>query len=221
MTWGRKACCILAPALLALAVSSPANAASPVPNRDQTWGSVSSATVATAGLLQLVMPRIFYADPESTVGWKARWHVSQLAPVMTLTVAALASNYLLKDALKDPRPGCDSTNQPGINCNTYGMPSTHALGAFSALGNGAGVWLFDMTKWSGGRFNGASFTGDVILPAILAGVTDIGRVSGNWETGKQVLVGSAAGLVLGFATGTVYALLQRPECGYTGNLICW
>jgi PAP2 superfamily len=223
MTWRRKACCFLiAPALLVLAVSSPARAqVSPPPNRDQTWGAVSSATVGTAALLQLVMPRIFYADPETTVGWKARWHVSQLAPVMTLTVLTLASNYLVKDALTDPRPGCDATNQPGPGCNTYGMPSSHALGAFAALGNGAGVWLFDTVKWSGGRFNGASFTGDVILPLILAGVTDVGRSAGNWETTNQILVGSGVGLVVGFATGAMYALLQRPECGYTGNLICW
>ena len=29
------------------------------------------------------MPRVFYADPEVTVGWKARWHVSVLAPIVT------------------------------------------------------------------------------------------------------------------------------------------
>ena len=89
MTW-RKAWCV-APALLVLAVSSPAGAqTSPPPNRDQGWGTATAVTVGAAGAVQLLMPRIFYSDPESTVGWKARWHVSQLAPVMTLTVLSAA-----------------------------------------------------------------------------------------------------------------------------------
>jgi hypothetical protein len=212
-------CLLLAPALLVLAVSSSAGAQAP--SRDQGWGTATSITVGAAGAIQLLMPRIFYADPEATVGWKARWHVSQLAPVMTLTVLALANEYALKSALKDPRPGCDATNTPGPNCDTYGGPSTHAFGAVAALGNGVGVWLFDTTKWSGGRFNGYSFVGDVALPFILAAVTDVGRAAGNWESGAQIAEGSIAGAVFGFATGMVYSLMQRPECGYTGSTFCW
>jgi hypothetical protein len=26
---------------------------------------------------------------------------------------------------------------------------------------------------------------------------------------------------LGMGLGTLYAATQRPECGYTGSLICW
>jgi hypothetical protein len=168
------------------------------------------------------MPRIFYSDPESTVGWKARWHVSQLAPVMTLTALALANEYALKGILKDPRPGCDGTNTPGPGCDTYGGPaSTHALGGFMALGNGVGVWLFDTTKWSNGRFNGYSFVGNVALPFVLALVTDGARAAGNWENDKQILVGSLAGAAIGFGTGMLYSLMQRPECGYTGSAFCW
>jgi hypothetical protein len=221
MTW-RKACGWLAPAVLVLAVSSPAGAqTSPAPSRDQNWGTATSVTVGAAGVVELLMPRIFYSDPEATVGWKARWHVSQFAPVMTLTVLALANEYALKGVIKDPRPGCDATNTPGPGCDTYGSPSTHAFGAFAALGHGAAVWLFDMTKWGDGRFNVGSFIGNVFVPLVLAGVTDVGRGAGNFEGGGQIVAGSLAGLGFGFLTGMTYSLMARPECGYTGNLICW
>jgi hypothetical protein len=224
MTWRKASCFLLAPTLLVLSVSSPARAQaapSAVPNRDQGWGVASSVTMGAAGAIELLMPRIFYADPEVTVGWKARWHVSQLAPVMTLTVLTLANEYLVKGVLKDPRPGCDASNTPGTNCNTYGSPSTHAFGSFAALGQGSAVWLFDMTKWSDGRFNAASFVGNVAVPLVLAGVTDAGRAAGNWETGGQIAIGSVAGVALGFLSGMAYSLMARPECGYTGNMICW
>jgi hypothetical protein len=221
MTWRKASCFLLVPAILVLSVSSPARAQTAVPNRDQGWGVATSVTMGAAGAIQLLMPRIFYSDPETTVGWKARWHVSQLAPVMTLTVLALTSEYLVKGALQDPRPGCDSSNTPGLHCDTYGSPSTHAFGSFAALGQGTAVWLFDMTKWSGGRFNAASFIGNVATPLVLAGVTDVGRGAGNWETGGQILIGSVAGVALGFLSGMTYALMARPECGYTGSMICW
>ena len=86
---------------------------------------------------------------------------------------------------------------PGINCNTYGSPSSHASGSFAALGQGTAVWLFDMTKWSGGRFNAGSFVGNVLLPVILAGVTDGGRAAGNYESGGQIVAGSLAGVTVG------------------------
>jgi hypothetical protein len=224
MTWRKAWCLLLVSALLVLAVSSPAQAQavpSPVPNRDHGLGITTTVTMGAAGAIELLMPRIFYSDPESTVGWKARWHVSQLAPVMTLTVLTLTNELLLKGALKDPRPGCDDTNTPGPHCDTYGSPSTHAFGSFAALGQGAAVWFFDMTKWSDGRFNAASFIGNVAVPLILAGVTDVGRVAGNWETGEQVAIGSIVGVAFGLLSGAAYSLLARPECGYTGNMICW
>jgi hypothetical protein len=177
--------------------------------------------MGAAAAIQLVMPRVFYSDPEATVGWKARWHISQLAPVMTLAALTMANEFALKDALADPRPGCDSTNQGGAHCDTYGMLSTHAFGAGAALGHGAGVWLVDTLKWSDGRFNAGAFVGDVALPAVLAGVTMVGRGAGNWETGTQIAAGGIAGLVIGFGAGAAYALLQRPECGYSGSLFCW
>ncbi len=218
----RKAWCWPIVTTLLMAMGSTAHAqVTPAPSRDQNWGAVTTITMASAGAIELLMPRIFYSDPEVTEGWKARWHVSQLAPVMTLTMLTLTNELLLKGAIQDPRPGCDDTNSGGPHCDTYGSPSTHAFGSFAALGNGAAVWLFDMTKWSGGRFNAGSFIGNVAVPFLLAGTTAIGRDVGNWENGGQILAGGVTGLAFGFLSGMTYALLARPECGYTGNLICW
>jgi hypothetical protein len=217
---------VVAVALFAVALASPAYAqtapaVTPPPNRDQSWGAATTVTMASAGVLQLLMPRLFYADPEVTVGWTARWHVSQLAPVMTLVVLTLGNELILKPDIGGQRPGCDGTNEGGPHCDTFGSPSTHAFGSFAALGHGAAVWLFDMTKWSDGRFNAGSFAGNVGVPLVLAGVTAIGRGAGNWESGGQIVLGGALGLGTGFLLGMTYALMARPECGYTGSLICW
>ena len=91
----------------------------------------------------------------------------------------------------------------------------------SALGNGIGVFIFDTFKWSDGRLNGYSLAANIVAPLLLGGVTALGRGLGNWETGGQIVLGGVAGLGIGFLTGMTYSLMQRPECGYTGSLICW
>jgi hypothetical protein len=210
-------------ALLAMTCVSPAygQTPSPAPSRDQNWGAATTVTMASAGAIELLMPRVFYAEPEVTVGWKARWHVSQLAPVMTLAILTLGNEFILKPDVKGRRPGCNGTNDGVAHCDTFGEPSTHAFGSFAALGHGAAVWLFDMTKWSGGQFHAGAFAGHVAVPLVLAGVTAVGRGVGNWEGGDQIALGGALGLGMGFLMGMTYALLARPECGYTGNVICW
>ena len=79
------------------------------------------------------------------------------------------------------------------------------------------------TRSSGaiGRFNAASFTGDVALPLVLAVITSVGRGAGNWESADQVILSSLVGLGFGALTGLTYAMMARPECGYTGALLCW
>ena len=91
----------------------------------------------------------------------------------------------------------------------------------AALGQGTATFLVDTFKWSDGQFHVGAFVGDVALQLVLAGVTAVGRTAGNWETGGTVVVSSAAGLVTGALTGLTYALMQRPECSYTGSLVCW
>jgi hypothetical protein len=213
---------ILALPLLAtlVSISQPAIAQTP-PERDSNWGAVSTVSLLVGAGTELFMPRVFYADPEVTVGWKARWHVSVLAPSMTLFALAALNEYGLKDAFEGYRPGCDSATQGGPGCRTYGMMSTHSYGGFAALGQGVAVFLFDTTKWSQGRLNAGSLVGHVAVPFVAGTFNAIGRGVGHYETAGQVLLGGGTGLLTGFLLGTTYALMQRPECGYTGALMCW
>jgi hypothetical protein len=97
------------------------------------------------------------------------------------------------------------------------------MAAFSSLGHGTGVFLVDTLKWNNGRFNAGVFVGDVVVPLLAAVFTVAGRVGGepNHESGGQVFAGAAVGLGAGLVTGVVYALLQRPECGYASGIVCW
>ena len=61
-----------------------------IPERSLGWNRATNIMALSAVGLQLLMPRIFYSDPEVTVGWKARWHVSVLAPTMTLFAISMA-----------------------------------------------------------------------------------------------------------------------------------
>jgi hypothetical protein len=176
--------------------------------------------ISAAGF-ELVMPRVFYADPEVTAGWKARWHLSVLAPIMTMASFSLLNEVTLKDSFAGHRPGCDETNQGTPGCTSFGMLSTQSFFAFSALGQGTAVFLIDTTKWSDGRFNAGALAGEVGVPLVLSIITAVGRGAGNWESGGQVWGSAGIGFGAGLGTGLLYAILQRPECGYSGNLICW
>ncbi|MBN2194433.1 MAG: hypothetical protein JW751_16570 [Polyangiaceae bacterium] len=182
---------------------------------------MTSVTAVASLASAVLVPRLSYSDPEVTVGWKARWHVSALAPVMTQVALTMLNEYKLKDAFKEPRPGCPDEDGTGPDCADFGMMSSHTYAAFSALGHGAAVFIFDTAKHSGGRFHGGAFAGEIVTPLVLGLITGIGRGVGDWETGGQVLAGGAAGLGLGFLTGMTYALMQRPMCGYSGALVCW
>jgi hypothetical protein len=207
-------------ALLLFATSADAQV-SPTPDRDKTWQTVTGITMVAGAGTQLFMPRVFYSDPEVTVGWKGRWHVSVLAPVMTLTVLTSLNEFALKDAFKGNRPGCDDTNAGLAHCDSYGMLSTHSFAAGAAFGHGLGLWIFDTTKWSGGRVNGWALGGDVVAPFVLGFITGLGRGLGNWENAGQIIAGGLTGIGFGFLSGMTYSLMARPECGYTGSLICW
>jgi hypothetical protein len=200
----------------------PASAqTTPTPDRSVPWQTVTSITTVAAMGTQVLMPRVFYAEPETTVGWRARWHVSALAPTMTLTALTLLNEYSLKDTLGSYRPACDQTNQGTTHCTDYESLSSHSFAAFSAFGHGTAVFLIDTTKWSDGRFNAGSLVGDVVVPVILASVTAVGRSAGNWESSGTVVLSSGVGLAFGALTGITYALLQRPGCPYESGLICW
>ncbi len=206
--------------LVALFATS-ASAQTAPPQRNETWGTVSTITAVGSLGFEAVMPRLFYSDPEATVGWKARWHVSVIAPLLTLGALTLFNEEVMKDAFEGDRPGCDDSNRGGPGCESLGMPSSHSFAAFSGLGHGGAVFLFDTTKWSRGRFNGGSLAGHIGVPLVLSVITAVGRGAGDYESADQILVGGGMGLGFGFLTGMTYALMARPECGYTGSMICW
>ena len=207
--------------LLVAPARARARAGTPEP-RSQGWKDATNILTLSSLGVQLLMPRVFYSDPEVTVGWKARWHASVLAPSMTLIAIGLVNEQFLKDAFEGHRPGCSEMNHGTVaECTDYGMLSTHSYLAGSALGQGLGIFLVDTIKWSGGRLNGGSLAMNVGVPAVLGVITTVGRSAGNWETGGQAWGSAGIGLALGLGLGALYGAAQRPECGYGGDLICW
>jgi hypothetical protein len=206
--------------ILLLAVPTRAFADDPTA-RSAPWQAATMVTAVAAMGSQVLMPRVFYSDPDATVGWKARWHVSVLAPAMTLTALAFLNEGVVKGALASYRPGCGPGNEGTGNCLDYGSLSSPAFVASSAFAQGTAVLVIDTLKWSDGRLNAGSIAGDVALPLVLAIVTGIGRSAGNWEDPGQVALSSLVGVGFGAITGVAYALLQRPECPYGSGLICW
>lgn len=207
-----------------LAFAAPAKAEEPefvFPDRSDGWDKATKIMALSSAGVQLLMPRVFYSDPEVTVGWKARWHVSVLAPSMSLLAFALANDRYLKDWFESKRPDCNDANYWLVTCREYGLFSTPSLLAFSSLGQGVGVFLADTIKWSDGQFNAGAFVGNVGVPLALSVITAVGRTAGNWESGAQVWTSAGVGVGVGFGMGILYALAQRPECGYSGGLICW
>jgi hypothetical protein len=195
---------------------------------DDTWETVSHITLGVGTLTPFLMPRIYYSDPESTVGWKGRWHVSVLAPAMTLTALTVLVEVPIKDALESTRPGCsfDETAISFGGCETFGGPSTHAFASWSATGAGTGIFLVDTLKWSDGRFHAGGFIGNVMIPLTASVFTSVARgvsTSGNesLESGGQIVAGALPGFFSGLVIGAGYALLQRPSCGYGDSIICW
>jgi hypothetical protein len=193
----------------------------PRPERSKGWDDATKVTALSAMGIELLMPRIFYSDPEVTVGWKARWHASVLAPTMTLAAVSLLNEVALKDAIEGYRPECSEENQNGPGCASYAMMSTHTFAGFSAFGQGAGIFLVDTLKWSHGRFNFGAFAANTAVPGVLSVITAAGRTAGNWENPGQVWGSAGIGFLAGLGMGALYGATQRPECGYSGAVICW
>ncbi len=185
------------------------------------WDTATTVMAFSAMGIELFSPRTFSSDPEVTTGWKARWHVSALAPIMTYATLAYLNEHNLKSSFAGQRPNCPDSALTNPACQSFGMFSTETFIAFSALGHGTGVFLADTLKWSHGEFHGGAFTLEVGVPFVLSVLTAVGRTAGDWESGGQVWGTAGVGLGVGLGLGVLYAMMQRPECGYTGNLICW
>ncbi|KYF50786.1 hypothetical protein BE08_10125 [Sorangium cellulosum] len=177
-----------------------------------------------------LMPRVYYSDPEATVGWKGRWHFSVLAPAMTMTALTLLVDMPIKDAIESTRPGCGieetKTALSSSECKSFGGPSTHAFASWGATGAGTGIFLVDTFRYSSGRFNAGGFIGNVAFPLTASVVTSIARgvaTEGTrpHEDAGQIAIGGVTGFLSGLAIGTAYAMFQRPNCGYGNALFCW
>ena len=229
----RAGTCVVAMATALLATRSAAaqtETTPPIVTHDSTWGTVSTVATIVGASVAAGMPRVYYADPESTVGWKGRWHFSVLAPAMTMTAATMFVDRSVKESLKYTRPSCNqdvtAVHFPGSGCESYGGPSTHAFAAWGAAGSGLGIFLVDTLRYSDKRFNVPYFIGEVVLPvsaALLAsvsrGVTGSGTAS--YESGQQIAAGGATGFATGLLVGFGYAMFQPPNCGYGNHLFCW
>lgn len=201
----------------------------PFVERDKNWDLVSNVMMSLGVASVTLTPRVYYSSPDATVGWKARWHISSLAPVMSMVGLTLLVDGPFHDAIKGTRPECtvDETtvDLPGSGCESFGMPSTQSFAAWGAFGGGLGIFLVDTFKYSSGEFHGGSFVGDVAIPFGAALMTSVGRgLNGSGfghESVEQIIGGAVPGLIIGGALGLAYSFLQEPNCGYGDTLFCW
>jgi hypothetical protein len=201
----------------------------PIVERDPNWDVLSTVSMMIGVGTVSLMPRIYYSSPDATVGWKARWHVSALAPIMTMTATTLLVDGPIRGAIQNTKDGCtvDQTlaRLPDSGCESFGGPSTHAFAAWGAFGAGTSIFLVDTFLYSDSEFHAGSLIGNVVVPLAGSILTSVarsadGRGLGPETTGQVVagaLPGAAVGLILGFG----YSFLQEPDCGYGGLIICW
>ena len=218
-------------AFAAVSTSSSEASAQGIPAaavRDKNWGLVSDVFLVAGAAVPTLMPRVYYSDPVSTVGWKGRWHFSQLAPAAVLVGATWFVDSPVKRAIGSLRPGCstDETTVLSEGCESFGGPSTHAFASWASTGAGLGIFLVDTFKYSDGRFNAGSFIGNVAFPVVASVFTSIGRGVGpgaaqGYESGGQILAGGLTGFGVGALVGVAYAFFQRPSCGYGNAVVCW
>ncbi|MEM9695948.1 MAG: hypothetical protein AAGA56_25620 [Myxococcota bacterium] len=212
------------------AAQSSDGAIPPLVERDQTWDTISTASMLIGAASVSLMPRIYYSSPDATVGWKARWHISALAPIMTFTSVTLLVDGPVKNAIQSNRPGCTTdftlARLPGSECESFGGPSTHAFAAWGSFGYGTAVFLVDTLKYSDSEVSVGSLVGNVALPfstAILSSVARAQAGSGaeGHESAGQIVAGTLPGVAVGALLGLGYAWLQEPDCGYGGYIFCW
>ena len=201
----------------------------PIVERDQNWDTVSTVSMLIGVGSVSLMPRIYYASPDATVGWKARWHVSALAPIMTMTGITLLVDGPIRGAIQSPKVGCTVEQTlarlDDSGCESFGGPSTHAFASWGAFGAGTTIFLVDTLYYSDAEFSVGSFIGNVALPLGAAIMTSVARsVDGGGvgaEDTGQVVAGALPGLGVGALLGLGYSLMQEPDCGYGGYIFCW
>lgn len=208
----------------------------PIAPRDGTWGTVSNVTMVIGAGIVTLMPRVYYNDPEATVGWKGRWHFSTIAPVLSMTALTLLMDGPVRNGIKGTRPGCTADQTAarlsGSQCESYGMMSTQSYASWGATGMGTGIFLVDTIRYSQGKFNAGGFVGNIAVPLVLSVLTSVGRgitvgtdsfgrSNMAYESPEQVALGAVTGFASGALIGLAYSLFQRPNCGYGNSFVCW
>jgi hypothetical protein len=204
----------------------------PIAQRSGGWDIASNVTMTLGVGIVALMPRVYYNDPEATVGWKGRWHISMLAPALSMTAFTLLVDGPIKNAIGGARPGCtfDQTSAQfqGSGCESFGMVSTQSYASWGATGAGTVIFLVDTLKYSDAKFHPGGFVGNVAVPLVLSIFTSAGRAADPGgptvfphETVPQIVLGSVTGFVTGALLGLGYSLMQRPNCGYGNNIVCW
>jgi len=235
-------CCIVSATFLAPREAAAQNAVPPIVERDQNWETVSNVFLALGTASVFLTPRVYYNDPQATVGWKGQWHWSIFAPAMTMVAITALVEIPVKQSLESARPGCSVEQTivrfPGSNCETFGGPSTQALASWGATGVGTGIFLVDTLKYSDSRFNVPAFIGNVGFPLLASIFVTIGRgvdidndkntegipnpiTLQPFESDGQLAAGALTGFFTGLTVGFTYAMLQKPSCPYGNSLICW
>ncbi|MEM1031868.1 MAG: hypothetical protein AAGA56_00310 [Myxococcota bacterium] len=201
----------------------------PLVERDGNWNTVSNVSLGLGVASVTLMPRVYYSSPDATVGWKARWHFSSLAPVMSMVGTTLLVDQPIKEAIQSPRPDCtvDQTlaRLDGSGCETFGGPSAHAFAAWGAFGYGTTVFLVDTFRYSDAEFSAGSLVGNVLVPFAAAVMTNVARGQDGagvaHESTGQIVAGTLPGMGIGALLGLGYSMLQEPDCGYGGFVFCW
>jgi hypothetical protein len=219
--------------LLGLTLGEPEAAAQtqtpPIAERDANWDVVSTVMMSISIVSASLTPRVYYSSPDATVGWKARWHASALAPIATMAALTWLIDGPIRSAIESPRDRCtvDQTTAmlPDSGCESWGSPSTHAFAAWGATGYGLVVFLVDTFKYSESEFSFPYLLGTTIVPFTAAMIGSIARSADGSGIGPegtgQVFAGAIPGLLSGALLGLMYSFWQEPDCQYGGFIICW
>ena len=194
----------------------------PPPSRSDGWNQATNILAFTSVATQVLMPRVFFSDPEVTAGWKARWHVSVLAPAMTLTALAFFNEVQLKNSIGGAQPGCGTarTREGRAARPTASCPRSPSSPARLSDRASASFWSTPSSGATAKSTRAPSSAKSGYRSSWRPSPPSVGRRA-TGKTAGNLGEAQPSGSLQGWGLGLLYASLQRPECGYTGNLICW
>ena len=189
--------------------------------RSAPWQTATTITAVAAMGSQVLMPRVFFSDPNVTVGWKARWHVSVLAPAMTLTALAFLNESAVKGGSRLLSPGVQREQRGDRKLSRLRLPllpGVRSLVGVCARDGGLRDRHAEVerrpTERGGvrGRCGAASRSCRADRRRSGGGKLGRPRSGSSFERG---------GPGVRSRHGDRVSLLARPECPYGSGLICW